>query len=178
VCQEQGVRGYPTLIFYHNGKKIDVHAQERSIASFSNFIDNLVKTNDKETDPFATSKEIEDELTKTSLLDEDLSETNFYIELSKPGLFFVKFYAPWCSHCKAIAQTWKALSREVGGRIGIRIGAVDCTVVPELCKEIGINGYPTLLLFKDGAKYKDYQESRRLEDLLSFIKSNMPHEDL
>ena len=92
--------------------------------------------------------------------------------------FFKKFYAPWCSHCQAMAETWKQLSTELKGRADIRIGSVDCTVVPEVCKNQGVTGYPTLTLFKNGAKYKDYQNSRSLADLLSFIKSNLGHDDL
>ena len=77
-----------------------------------------------------------------------------------------------------MAATWKELSLEYQGRTDVRIGSVDCTVVPELCKKLNINGYPTLLLFKDGANHKDYQNSRRLEDFISFINSNLAHEDL
>ena len=89
-----------------------------------------------------------------------------------------KFYAPWCSHCQAMAETWKQLGMELKGRVDIRIGSVDCTIVPEVCKNQGVNGYPTLILFKNGAKYKDYQNSRSLADFLSFIQNNLGHDDL
>ena len=78
-----------------------------------------------------------------------------------------------------MAQTWKDLAEQMRGREKqIRIGSVDCTVSDGLCKNQEINGYPTLLLFKNGAKFKDYQNSRGLDDFLSFIESNLVHEDL
>ena len=52
----------------------------------SAFIDNLVKTRDVETE---NDNDVETKASDKDVLDEDLSERNFYIELSKPGLFFV-----------------------------------------------------------------------------------------
>ena len=54
----------------------------------SNFIDNLVSNLDKDTDEDEKLKESES-TKRGDALDEDLSETNFYVELSKPGFFFV-----------------------------------------------------------------------------------------
>ena len=78
-----------------------------------------------------------------------------------------------------MAQTWKELAEKTVGREKqIRIGSVDCTVNEDICKKHSIHGYPTLLLFKNGDKFKDYQNTRELEDFLNFIESNLVHEDL
>lgn len=50
------------------------------------------------------------------------SNTNHVIG-EKP--WFIKFYAPWCGHCKRLAPTWDELSDL--HRDELNVGKVDCT---------------------------------------------------
>ena len=40
---------------------------------------------------------------------------------------FVKFYAPWCGHCKALAPAWKKLMDKYDGHATALVGHADCT---------------------------------------------------
>lgn len=40
--------------------------------------------------------------------------------------WFIKFYAPWCSHCKSMAPVWVEVAKSLQGQTNI--GQVDCTV--------------------------------------------------
>jgi protein disulfide-isomerase-like protein len=73
-----------------------------------------------------------------------LTESDFQTKTAS-GLWFVKFFAPWCGHCKALAPTWEDLAKKTKN---VNIAHVDCTTQQELCKAFKVMGYPTLKLFR------------------------------
>jgi len=89
---------------------------------------------------------------------------------------FIKFYAPWCGHCKSLAPDWDSLAETYSGSSSVLIGSVDCTAEDneELCQEYGVQGYPTLKYYKDGnTEGEDYQGGRSLDDLASFADEEL-----
>ncbi|KAL1841983.1 hypothetical protein VTJ49DRAFT_6226 [Mycothermus thermophilus] len=76
--------------------------------------------------------------------------------------WFIKFYAPWCHHCKKLAPNWEQLGKETKGRLNI--GEVNCDAEKKLCKDLEIKGYPTMLFFR-GTDRAEYQGLRGLGDL-------------
>jgi len=81
--------------------------------------------------------------------------------------WFIKFYAPWCHHCQALAPNWSNLARQMRGHLNI--GEVDCDVHKKLCKQAGVRGYPTMLLFR-GSERIEYEGLRGIGDLLSYAE--------
>jgi len=77
-----------------------------------------------------------------------LTEANFEeLVLKGNDNWFVKFYAPWCGHCKKMADDWIKLATLVKGKF--KVGEVDATVHEKL-KATYANGFPTLKLIKAG----------------------------
>ncbi|KAG1622067.1 hypothetical protein G6F45_011204 [Rhizopus arrhizus] len=100
----------------------------------------------------------------------DLNEKQMKEVLSKPSdVWFIKFYAPWCPHCQALAPTWEALASQLQNEVNI--GEVNCVDHGDICNEHGIEGYPTLLLFGNG-KPINYNGDRSLMSLINFAKAN------
>ena len=98
-----------------------------------------------------------------------LNSGNFKATIAPPEqVTFVKFYAPWCGHCKKMAPAWVDLAKDLGGDETVVIAEVDCTVEKELCGEFGVKGYPTLKSFKGGAEIEKYAGGR---DVASFKKA-------
>jgi len=79
--------------------------------------------------------------------------------------WFVKFYAPWCAHCQAMAPNWIQLSKEMKGRLNV--GEVNCEVEKRLCKDVRVRGYPTILFFRGGERV-EYDGLRGLGDFVTY----------
>jgi len=75
---------------------------------------------------------------------QQLDKNNFDNEIST-GLKLVDFYADWCGYCNKQQEVLDELSEN-----NFWIGKVDCDKNPELAKKYGIEGLPTMILFKNG----------------------------
>jgi thiol-disulfide isomerase/thioredoxin len=71
-------------------------------------------------------------------------------------------------HCKSLAPTWDALSKRVEGT-NIKVGKINCDENSALCGRYNIQGYPTLLLLKDGDLIADYEGPRSVDSFVSFL---------
>ena len=85
---------------------------------------------------------------------------------------FVKFYAPWCGHCKALAPKYIELAKKLKGNDKILIAEIDSTA--NEVEEVQITGFPTLKFWPAGKKDKpfDYNGDRSLDDMLKFVKEH------
>ncbi|KAK4130175.1 thioredoxin-like protein [Trichocladium antarcticum] len=79
--------------------------------------------------------------------------------------WFIKFYAPWCHHCQAMAPGWEQLAKEMKGRLNI--GEINCDAEPKLCKDTGIRGYPSIVFFSGGQR-AEYNGLRGLGDFIQY----------
>lgn len=83
----------------------------------------------------------------------------------------VKYYAPWCGHCKALAPTWDALAADVHDIEDLVIAKFDATANEVAGLEI--RGYPTLKFYpKDNKEGVDYNSGRDLEDFQKWLAEN------
>ena len=56
----------------------------------------------------------------------ELTSENF-AEMTAGKSVFLKFYAPWCGHCKAMADDWARLEKDFEGHAVALVASVDCT---------------------------------------------------
>lgn len=79
--------------------------------------------------------------------------------------WFIKFYAPWCHHCQALAPTWSQLAENM--RDKLNIGEVNCDQEKRLCKDVGVKGYPSMFYFQNGQR-SEYEGLRGFSDLTKY----------
>lgn len=101
----------------------------------------------------------------------ELSPANWEAETAGKSVF-LKFFAPWCGHCKKLKPDWDKLMGEVNSATQL-VGDVDCTADGKpLCDENGVKGYPTLK-WGDPSDLQDYQGGRSFEELKKFAEENL-----
>mmetsp|Transcript_16211 Transcript_16211/g.35087 ORF Transcript_16211/g.35087 Transcript_16211/m.35087 type:complete len:218 (-) Transcript_16211:378-1031(-) len=102
----------------------------------------------------------------------ELSPDNWEAETSGKSVF-LKFFAPWCGHCKKLKPDWDKLMDEFAGSATQLVADVDCTAGGKpLCDENGVKGYPTLK-WGDPSDLQDYQGGRTLSDLSKFANEKL-----
>lgn len=87
---------------------------------------------------------------------------------------FVKFFAPWCGHCKRMKPSWDALMEEFSNSAGVLVADVDCVGTGKpLCDKVGVKGFPTIK-YGDPNDLQDYKGGRDRDDLSKFAASLKP----
>ncbi|XP_066273523.1 thioredoxin domain-containing protein 5-like isoform X2 [Branchiostoma lanceolatum] len=139
ICEKQGIRVFPTFKMYRHGADTHRYNGERTVEAFKSYISGMVP-------PVKTTPEVE----RTVYT---LTSSNFTRHI-QGGLHFVKFFAPWCGHCKKIAPAWVKLAHTFRHEKHLTIAEVDCVEYNVLCKKYDVDKFPTLTLFRDGKETK------------------------
>ncbi|PYH90543.1 protein disulfide isomerase A pdiA [Aspergillus ellipticus CBS 707.79] len=103
-----------------------------------------------------------------------LDKDTFNDFMKNHDLVLAEFFAPWCGHCKALAPKYDEAATELKAK-NIPLVKVDCTAEEELCKSQGVEGYPTLKIFRGIESSKSYQGARQTDSIVSYmIKQALP----
>ena len=78
-----------------------------------------------------------------------VSDQDFELEVLKSATpVLIDFWAPWCGPCRQIAPTIDQIAAEYAGRLKVMKMNVDENL--DVPARYGVQGIPTLLLFKGG----------------------------
>lgn len=101
-----------------------------------------------------------------------LTDSNFEktVMEDEKNVWFIKFYAPWCGHCKNMAPAWSELGTNLKGKV--KIGKVDSTQESVSSGKFSVSSFPQIKLLPAGPKSVsmalDYEEGRDLGAMSAF----------
>lgn len=90
------------------------------------------------------------------------------------GTWMVEFFSPYCPHCKVFAPTYQEFYDKMGGEKlakerNFHIVKVDCAEDGDLCFERGVESFPQIQLYDNGAFVERY-EGRTVDKLEEYAK--------
>ncbi|GAA5895299.1 hypothetical protein JCM6882_006638 [Rhodosporidiobolus microsporus] len=85
---------------------------------------------------------------------------------------FVKYYAPWCGHCKALAPRWKDLAETLSTAVHVYEMDCDAAENKKVCRGEKVQAYPTLIFYNKGASV-EYHGKRDVESMKQFALKAM-----
>ena len=83
----------------------------------------------------------------------------------------VKFYAPWCGHCKKLAPEWEKVAEHFAGVENLVIGKFDATT--NEAEGVQVQGYPTLTFYpRDNKAGVNYDGERNFDAIKKWLEEN------
>ena len=94
----------------------------------------------------------------------------------KRGVWLVWFFADWCGHCHSMAPEWKRLIDN--NRHNVNLAKVRDDYQSKIDMDAPVQGYPTIVLAKNGQVSKVFSGDRTAESLNSFVSENTNAQEL
>jgi len=90
---------------------------------------------------------------------------------SGQGKEFTLFYWKDCGHCKTMMPEWDKFMKNNSNK-GVKVNKVEKDENPSLMDKMGVQGFPTILLTKNGSVIQPYDGERTSEAFQAFINAN------
>ncbi|MBA2883255.1 thioredoxin 1 [Desulfosalsimonas propionicica] len=94
-------------------------------------------------------------------------DTQTYDQLNKSGPMMVEFYSKTCGPCKMLAFVLRDIDKTMPD---FNIYTIDYDENQELKERLGVKGFPTILLMKDGQEINRIAGLKQKPEIIKAIK--------
>lgn len=118
---------------------------------------------------------------------DNFKHDSFQAVVSAHDFTMVNFYADWCPHCRQFSPIWVQFENKVnqgnefgldadGVKANVRVLKVNCVDFEQTCQEQKVQAFPSIRMYRRGAKekeFKEYRGRRELAGLSAFMKDEV-----
>ncbi|XP_014294871.1 dnaJ homolog subfamily C member 10 [Microplitis demolitor] len=172
LCRELGVRSYPTIRLYPFGSvglnQVALFNGQRDSTALMQWITNFFPTKIKNFDEEKLRKNIFNKKSKSK---------------NKKDYWLIDYYAPWCGHCQKLEPQF-AIAAQLLKNNSIGFGKFNCDTFGSECNQLGIQAYPTLMLYtpenkRSGIEITSQNAQDIKNNILNLINKNSKlHDEL
>ena len=98
-------------------------------------------------------------------------ETNLKDLLNSKGVVLVEFFATWCPHCQRMMPIVADVKKKLEGKA--QVVQLDIDKNQSLADELGVEGVPTFIVYKDDVEVDRTSGEMPEEDLYSFVAKSL-----
>eukprot|EP01064_Diplonema_japonicum_P031141 TRINITY_DN547_c4_g1_i2.p1 TRINITY_DN547_c4_g1~~TRINITY_DN547_c4_g1_i2.p1 ORF type:complete len:283 (+),score=84.73 TRINITY_DN547_c4_g1_i2:55-849(+) len=161
------VKGFPTILLIKPDGTFAKFTGSRNVNGFLAFI--KAETGVEITVKVKDEERMEGGTGVVQVLSE---ETFNKLVMDKTKDVFVKFYAPWCGHCKSMVPEWNALAAAYKGTNDVVIAEIDADKFRSIGDKQKIGSFPTIKLFTKADKAGiEFSGARVMDTFKSFLDS-------
>tara|TARA_Y100000389_G_scaffold135001_1_gene132541 strand:- start:39 stop:461 length:423 start_codon:yes stop_codon:yes gene_type:complete len=101
-------------------------------------------------------------------------EKDYIHKLLKEKICLIGVFSKLCIHCKLMKQQWKMLKKKLKSTncngLLLEIDSEQINYIDYSSLTKSINGYPSIMIFKNGKLIKEYNGNRKHKDMFNFFK--------
>lgn len=101
----------------------------------------------------------------------ELTEDNFDSVVGTKGFCVVRFWAPWCGPCRAVAPTFNQLSIDM--KDSATFGEINIDEANNIAMKYGIRSIPMTIVYKDGQPIDSLVGVASLTQFKNMVSKNL-----